>query len=132
MTNQLYPRGREGFLNGDVSWRDDAIKAVLIDTADYTFATMHDFLDDIPIAARVATSAALTGKTGTDGTARAGNVVFTTPTGDPCEALVLYQDTGTVATSRLLAYIDSANGLPVILNGTDATVAWHADGIFTL
>jgi hypothetical protein len=40
-------------------------------------------------------------------------------------------DTGNAATSRLIAYIDTASGLPVTLGG-DVTVRWHASGIFAL
>lgn len=133
MANAVYDAGREAFLNGDLSWRDDAIKCVLLDLADYTADLAVDAtLDDIAAAARVATSPNLTSKTSTAGTADAADVVFATVSGDECEALVLYADTGTESTSRLIAYIDTATGLPATPNGTDITVAWDAAGIFTL
>jgi hypothetical protein len=37
---------------------------------------------------------------------------------------VIYKDTGTAATSPLIAYIDTATGLPVTPNGGDITVTW--------
>jgi hypothetical protein len=132
VANTLYPKAREAHLNGDISWRDDDIRAILVDLADYTYSTAHDFLDDIPLAARVATSGSLTSKTSTDGTAKAANVVFGLVTGDESEAVVLYQHTGTEATSRLIVYVDSATGLPVTPVGDDVTVAWDSAGIFTL
>jgi hypothetical protein len=55
MSNALYDKGREGFLDGSIDWDRDVIKAVLIDAADYTVnLATHQFLSDIPAAARVA------------------------------------------------------------------------------
>ena len=38
--------------------------------------------------------------------------------------MVIYQDTGDVNTSRLIAFIDTATGLPVTPNGGDIVVEW--------
>lgn len=135
MANALYDLGREGFLAGDISWRDDDIKAVLIDVADYTVdLAAHDFLDDIPAGARVATSGNLASKTVTAGVADAADITFSTVTGDPSEAIVLYQDTGVAGTSRLIGYIDTATGLPITPSGADIIVSWSngASKIFKL
>ena len=135
MANALYDHGREGFLDGSIDWDTDDIRAILIDIADYTVdLDLHDNLDDIPGAARVAVSGALTGKTVTDGVADAADVTWSSVTGDECEAIVLYKHTGTESTSRLIAYIDSATGLPVTPNGGDIEVQWAAtaDKIFKL
>lgn len=135
MANALYAKGREGFLDGSIDWDTHTIKVILIDTADYTVnLAVHDNLDDVPAAARVATSGALTGKTVTDGVADANDVTFTAVTGDPSEALIVYKDTGTESTSRLIAYIDTATGLPVTPNGGDISVVWDngANKIFKL
>jgi hypothetical protein len=135
MPNALYDKGREGFLAGEIDWETDVIKAVLIDAADYTVnLAAHQFLSDIPLAARVATSAALTGKTVANGVADAADLSLPAVSGDPGEALVIYQDTGTAGTSRLIAYIDTATGLPVTPNGGDINLAWDngANKIFKL
>jgi hypothetical protein len=125
MSNALYDKGRQGFLEGNIDWDTDVIKAVLIDAADYTVdLATHQYLSDIPAAARVATSAALSGKTVTDGVADAADFTFTAVSGDPSEALVIFKDTGTEGTSRLIAYIDTATGLPVTPNGGDINVSW--------
>jgi len=135
MANSLYDHGREGFLDGSIDWDTDDIRAILIDVADYTVDLDADVnLDDIPAAARVAVSGALTGKTVTDGVADAADVTFSAVTGDQSEALVIYKHTGTESTSRLIAYIDSATGLPVTPNGGDIKVEWDngSDKIFRL
>lgn len=133
MANALYAKGRESFLKGEISWSADNIKTVLVDTATYTVdLANHQFLSDIPSGERVATSANLTAKTTTAGTADAADVTFSSVTGDQSEALVVYQDSGAEGTSRLIAYIDTASGLPVTPNGGDISVQWDAAGIFTL
>ena len=127
MANALYNKGREGFLDGNIDWDTDDIRCILIDTADYTVdLATHDNLDDVPGDARVATSGALTSKTVTDGVADAADVTLSSVTGDTCEAIVIYKHTGTESTSRLIAYIDSATGLPVTPNGGDITIQWDA------
>lgn len=123
MSNALYDLGREKFLNGEIDWTDDYIKAALVDVADYTVnLATHEFLDDIPAGAIVATSDNMTGKTTTAGVADCDDFAFVSVTGDPCEAIVFYKDTGTDSTSALIAYLDTATGLPVTPNGGDINV----------
>jgi len=135
MANALYDKGRESFLRAEISWNTDDIKVVLVDLADYTQDLANDqFLDDIPVAARVATSPNLSSKTTTDGVADSADVTFSLVTGDQSEAIVIYQDTGNESTSRLIAFIDTATGLPVTPNGGDITVQFDngANKIFKL
>ena len=125
MSNQLYPKFKESLLGGDISLDTDAIKAVLIDSASYTpNFTTDQYLSSIPVGARIATSANLTAKTITDGIFDAGNVTFSSVTGNQSEVVVLYKDTGTEGTSNLIYYCDTATGLPVTPNGTDIIVQW--------
>lgn len=127
MANALYDTGRNAFLLGDIDWVADTIKAVLVDAADYTVnLATHQFLSDIPAPARVATSAAFTGKTAAAGVADADDIVFGAVTGDQAEALVIYRDSGSAATSQLIAYIDTATGLPVLPNSGDINVVWSS------
>jgi hypothetical protein len=132
MANVIYDLGRESFLKGEISWDADNIVTVLVDLADYTANLATDqFITSVPAAARVAVSGNLASKTTTDGSADAADVTFSSVTGDISEALVIYQNTGVEGTSRLIAYIDTATGLPVTPNGGDIQVQWSAP-IFTL
>lgn len=134
MANALYDTGRNAFLTGDIDWVADTIKAVLVDTADYTVnLSTHDFLDDVAAGGRVATGT-LASKTATAGVADAADLTFSTVTGDVSEALVIYKDSGVEGTSQLIAYIDTATGLPVTPNGGDIVVQWDsgANKIFKL
>lgn len=134
MARKLYPKFKELLLQGGINLAADTVKAVLVDLADYTYSDAHQFLSDIPSAAREETTAALTGKTVTAGVFDADDTVFTSASGDPSEAIVLYKDTGSAATSPLIAFIDSGTGLPVTLNGGNVNVSWSssADRIFAL
>lgn len=121
----LYDNGRKGFLDGDISWSGHDIRAILIDTVDYTANLASDIvLSGVPAAARVSTSSAFTSKTSISGIADADDLVFSAVTGDSVEALVIYQHTGVEATSKLIAYIDTGIGLPITPNGADITVQW--------
>lgn len=135
MASTLYPLFKQALLNADLDVMADNIKVVLVDTADYTYSAAHDFLDDVAVAARVATSANLTSKTATNGVFDAADVTFTGVTGDPSEALIIYKDTGTAATSNLICYIDTVSGpaaLSVTPNSGDITISWSPSGIFSL
>ena len=139
MASVLYPKGREGFLDGSIDWDTNDIRLILIDTADYTYSAAHDNLDDVAAAARVAVSGALGTKTVTSGVASHAAVTLSAVAGDPCEAIIYYKHTGTESTSRLICYIDSGTGLPVTPNGGDITVTpastgpWGASpGVFQL
>lgn len=125
MANALYDTGRAAFLLGDIDWAADNIKAVLVDSADYTVdLANHQFLSDIPSGGRVATSGNFTGKTTTAGVADADDITLTGVSGDQSEAVVIYRDSGSPATSQLIAYIDTATGLPVLPNTGDISVIW--------
>lgn len=125
MANALYDFGRQGFLDGSIDWDTDTIKAILVDTGAYTVdLAVHDNLDDIAAGARIATSGALASKTVTAGVADAADVTFASVSGATVEAIVIYKDTGTESTSRLIAYIDTATGLPLTPNGGNVTIAF--------
>jgi len=135
VANALYDFGRQGFLEGTIDWDTDTIKIILIDAADYTKDLVnHDNLNDVPVAARVAISAALAGKTVAAGVADANNVTWSAVSGDQSEQIIGYKDSGVESTSRLIFNIDTATGLPVTPNGGDITVQWDdgANKIFKL
>jgi hypothetical protein len=136
MSSFLYDKGRNAFLEGDLAWDTADIRAIFIDSADYTVdQNLDQFLEDIGAPARVAVSAAsLANKSAVDGVADADDITFTTVSGDQFEAVVLYLHTGNEATAILIAYIDDYTGLPTTPNGGNITVSWPngANKIFKL
>lgn len=137
MANTIYPKFKEALLKGlsNVDLTSGTIKVTLIDTADYTYNAAHDFYDDVPVAARVATATLANPTVSATGVFDADDVTFTGVSGDQSEALIIWKDTGAEATSRLVFYQDTpASGLPVTPNGGNIAVQWDngASKIFAL
>ncbi len=128
MPQAFYTLAKQSLGKAEINFTGADIRAILIDSADYTVNLATDqFLSDIPALARVAVSTALTGVTwDTSAILDADDVVFSAVTGDISEAIVLYMHTGVETTSRLLTYDDTATGLPVTPDGTDITIQWSA------
>ena len=125
MANTLYDYARQRFLEAQINWMTDTIKAILVDTGAYTAQTsVHQYLSDIPTSARIAGPVTLTAKSTTGGAADAADITFTAVSGASIEAIIIYVDTGTEATSPLIAFIDTATGLPITPNGGDIIVTW--------
>jgi hypothetical protein len=133
MSNQLYPKAKEDFLGGNLNLSSNVVTIALIDTEIYSFSSSHEDRADVQNTAVVAT-ANLASKTITSGVFDAADATFTSVTGANCEALILFHNTGDQATSRLIAYIDTATGLPILPNGGDITVRFSdgASRIFAL
>ncbi len=125
MANTLFDFARQRFLEAQINWMTDTIKAILVDTGAYTPQTaVHQYLSDIASSARIAGPVTLTAKATTGGAADAADITFTSVSGPSIEAIILFADTGTESTSPLIAYIDTATGLPITPNGGDIIVTW--------
>jgi hypothetical protein len=138
VANALFAAYRTSVLTAPVDLSSDTIKAMFVDHADDTpVAATDDFIDDILSAARVpAIASCPVLGTKTTGTVAAGvfdaaDTVFTALTGDASESLIVFEDSTVEGTSDLLAYWDTATGLPLTPNGGDVTVQWNASGIWT-
>ena len=133
MANAIYPKYKEALLNGsaNTNMSTGTVKVALVDTGTYTYSSAHEFLTSL--TGTVGTAQTLGTKTFTNGTFDAADSTFTSVTGATAEALVIYIDTGTAGTSRLIAFIDTGvTGLPVTPNGGNINITWDAAGIFTL
>ena len=125
MANTLYDYCRQRFLEAQINWMTDTVKVILVSTSAYTPQTaVHQYLADIPVSARIAGPVTLTAKATTGGAADASDCTFTSVSGATINAIVIYKDTGSEATSPLIAYIDTATGLPITPNGGDIIVTW--------
>jgi hypothetical protein len=134
MANQLYNLGREGFLAGEIDWDTAAIKVAA--TRSGSLVQTHKFVSDFTGAGGVlvATSAALSSKTATQGTADAADVTFSAvAAGAAITAFLIFQASlvtggGDVAATsqRLIAWIDtlSSGAVNITPNGGDITLAW--------
>lgn len=132
--NALYDLGREGLADADIRLITATIKIDLVDSADYAVnLATHQFRSSVASIGRVASSGALANKTRTAGVFDADDVTLSAVTGDPSEAIVIYQasaagggaDVADTA-QRLIGYIDTATGLPVTPNGGNINVVWDS------
>jgi len=133
MANAIYPKYKEALLDGaaNIDVNDLTVKVALVDTGVYTYNAAHDFYDDV--SGVVGTPQAIANTTVTNGLFDGDDVTFPSVSGATVEALIIYIDTGTPSTSRLVAYIDTGvTGLPVTPNGGNIGVTWNASGIFQL
>jgi hypothetical protein len=111
MANALYDSGREGFLDGSIVWSSGDIRAMLA-LSTYTFSAAHKFIADLG-AVDNGRSASLASKTVTSGVADAADTSLVATAATASKAIVLFQQTGSDATARLIAYIDTpTSGLP--------------------
>ena len=132
MANAIYPLAKKQMLQGGINLSAGNVKIALVDLADYTYDDAHEFYDDL--TGVVGTTANLSGKTfGDDGSFDSSDPVATSVTGDQFEALVMYIDTGTPSTSRLIAYFDTGiSGAPLTPDGSNIQITVDTDGWFVL
>jgi len=135
MANAIYPKWKElalGLGVGSGTEPTGTLKLALIDTGVYTYNAAHDYWDDAS-AGVVGTPTAIGSPTYTNGTLDGADVTFTTVTGNTAEAVIVFLDTGSAATSPLVCYMDTGvTGLPVTPNGGNINVTLNASGIFSL
>lgn len=125
MANTLYDAARQRFLEAQINWMTDTIKVILVSTSAYTSQVgVHQYLSDVASSARIAGPVTLTSKATTGGAADAADCTFVSVNGNSIGAIIIYVDTGVESTSPLIAYIDTATGLPITPNGGDIIVTW--------
>ena len=142
MANAVFPKAKEGFLDGSIDLDTAVIKVALV--RGYTYNSAHDFVDDVTGAGGTlhATSAALANKTVTNGVFDADDITFTTPSTDSNDhSLLVFQASAVgggsdvaASSQRVIAWIDTGTGIPIKPAGGDITVVWDsgANKIFSL
>lgn len=133
MANAIYPKYKEGILQSaaNTNMSSGTVKVALVDTGTYTYSAAHQFYSSV--TGVVGTPQTIGTKTFTNGLFDGADVTFTAVTGNSAEALIIYIDTGSAATSPLVAYLDTGiTNMPVSPNGGDISITWNASGIFQL
>lgn len=141
MANAVFPKAKEGFLDGSIDLDTAVIKVALV--RGYTYNSAHEFVSDVEGVGTVhATSGALQNIDVTNGVFDADDITFTTPATDTNQhSLLIFQssavgggsDVGS-SSQRLIAWIDTGTGVPIVPAGGDITVQWDsgANKIFSL
>ena len=144
MANGLYLAYRQGIIGAHatrVDWDADTFRTSFVDTGTYTVAlTTHAFYSSLSgvYPNTRATGKALTSPTiGTlgAGIADAADTLFAAFSNGAVseEGIVIYKDSGTDATSDLVAWWDTGvTGMPFTPSGGDVTIAWSSSGIFQI
>ncbi len=131
-TMVLYDYAREGFLDGTLDGDGDTIVAKALDGTYVPSSGTHQYLNDIDPGAIVASgSAALTGKTMTDGVFKSNNVTFAAvPAGDTIVGFALVDTTVDGANGgRLICYIGKdSNGERFSIETTGDDVVYRPGG----
>ena len=132
MSNAIYPLYKQALLDAsaNVDINDGLVKVAL---STGTYNSTHEFYSSVS-ASTVGTPQTIANTTVTNGLFDGDNVVYTAVAGgSTVTALIIYIDTGTNSTSRLVAFIDTGvTGFPLTTNGGDVNVNWNASGIFQL
>ena len=134
MANTVYPKFLQALLTADslADLENGTVKVQGVNVSGagtlYTYNAAHDNLDDVASASRLGSpSAALGSKTITDGVFDAADTSISGSGGEATiEALVIYIDSGTESTSRLVAYLDTVTGLAF----TPPAGAWTANVVW--
>lgn len=119
MANAMYPLARQAWADGNLDWSGDDWRIALIDDT-YVYSDLHEFYDDVNTA-EIAVSGNLTGKTNVGGICDADDVVLpSVAAGDTVAAVIVYQWTGSAATSRVAIFYDTLATAELIDFDTDS------------
>jgi len=136
MSNILYSLAKESLLKGEINLVNDDLKVLFVKNSYTLNADIHQFVADIGNENIAARSTVLDGKSVTLGTFDAENETVENYGTSGFSYIIIYVDTGDDSTSPLLAYIDTATGLPVQSTSSEVsiTIQWSdlSSKIFTL
>lgn len=127
MANFIYGKAKQAMLSGDIDLGSTNLKVAFIKTTLYTPSqNIHEFLSDIPTAAKVYKSSALQNVSNTLGVLDADDISITY-NGSAFEAIVLYQYGTSDSDSRLIAFVDTSEGLPFpgTLDASSLLLLWN-------
>jgi hypothetical protein len=131
--SQKFNKFGEQILQAGFNLLTDDIRAMLVLSA-YTFDATDEFVSDLG-AVDNGRTAALAGKSVTNGIFDANDSTLTATAGSPSNAIVLFRHTGVDATARLVWYIDVGVGIPFTPEAAQVCpIVWDngADKIFKI
>jgi hypothetical protein len=135
MANALFLAAKNTFLGSGtrIDLDTDNTRIIFVDHTDDTpDPALDTWLSDITGAARVAESSNLAGASVASGAYDTNDPTLPSVSGDQFESVVLFKETGTEGSSDLIAFYDTATGLPFSPSGGDITVVVNAAGWFSL
>lgn len=143
MANYFYDDIRDKFQTGVIDLATDTIKVMLLDST-HVDSSVDEFIDDVSLDEINATGYTTGGETlgtktvgvvapGVFDAADADFGLIGNGTNSTIGHAVIYKDTGTPATSPLIAHIDVVSpAFPVTTSGVNFTMTWDSSGIWIL
>jgi len=135
MANALFTLTKNTYLGAGTRIDHDAdnFRIIFVDHGTDTPVPATDqWLSDILAGARIGESANLTTPAVSAGAYDTDDVTVTAVSGNQFESVVLFKETGVEGTSDLVAFYDTATGLPFTPSGGDITVVVNGSGWFSL
>lgn len=123
MANALYNTGKQKFLNAEIDMVDDDIRLLLVASTYSVDLNSHENVSDLNPSDIVARSGSLDNKSSTLGVFDADNETVENYGSSGFSYLIIYKNTGDDSTSSLIAYIDTADGLPVPATSGNVSIA---------
>jgi hypothetical protein len=126
VANFIYGKAKQSLLNGEFNISSDSLKVLLVTDSYVPSQNTDQFVSNISGSYIKQRTSSLTNVTNILGVIDADDVTVAEYSGLAFKALVIYKDSGTDSTSRLLAYIDTATGIPFagINSATNITINW--------
>lgn len=127
MANILFSKHRQRLQSAGFNWSTASIKLAFVSAAYVPNADTNEFLSDLPSGSILARSGVLTGKSVTDGYAAGLTPQFLLYRNDtPVTGIILFEDTGVDATSKLICYSSDGPALPFTGVGFNYSVSYNA------
>lgn len=121
----LFDPGREGFADGSIDWDTNDVRVMLVKDT-YTFDITDKFLSDLGSVDN-GRSAALAGKTVTNGVIDANDTTLVATANVSCNAYIIFQHTGSDATARAILYIDGKFRFTIAVNASSGATSLTVD-----
>jgi hypothetical protein len=130
--NAFYDLGIKRIADGAIDLLTDDIQVIGVDSTYIPNYSTDEFEDDV--SGFVGSAVSLSGKTTTAGRFLADNTTLSAVSGNAIRYLLIFKNTGSSATSPLIALIDTGINLPLTPNGSDILLVWDtgSKGIFKI
>lgn len=126
MANLIYGKAKQALLNGQINVSSQSLKILFVDST-YSFSqNTHEFVSHVSSSAIKGRSIALLNVQNVLGALDADDLTIVDYSGAAFNTVILYVDTGSDATSRLIAHIDTAAGIPFAGHNSlvNITIVW--------
>lgn len=112
MSNFIYTKAKQAILNGEINFSQDVFRLLFVNQNYSPNQTLHEYVSDVSNSAIVQRSSNLTNVSNNNGVIDADDVTFTLDANTGFSSIILFQAKNLDQESRLIAYIDTVEGLP--------------------